>query len=180
MKYRRKIINYSVNTRLQLRLFIKVFFISVLAVGVMAAVFYFYSNREINDSYRQFHIHARNFLDLLRPAVILSLICVIVLSAAIALFLPLKVAGPLFRIERDMREKVSKGDLTVRFKLRKGDEVGDLADAVNETLENLRQKIETIRRSAEELEAAVKKGTGDKEIEKLAAEIKEGLQTFKL
>jgi methyl-accepting chemotaxis protein len=181
-KYKRKIINYSIKRRLQIRLFIKVLSVSIIGVGLMAVVFYFYSNREINESYQQFHIHAKNFLDYLLPAVILSLLLAFLLSVVITLFFPLRIAGPLYRIERDLKEKVGEGDLTVRFKLRKSDEIRDLADALNLSLEKLQQKIESLKRSSEKLAsiAEVTKGEGDKDIKRLAKEINEAVKGFKL
>ncbi|MBI5057752.1 MAG: hypothetical protein HZB61_14150 [Nitrospirae bacterium] len=182
MKNQRSVLNFSVNRRMQLRIFFNIFLLSVLAAVVMAFVFYLYSDREIGESYRQFHIHAKNFLDFLLPAVGMSLFFTIMLSATIALFFPIRIAGPLFRIERDIREKVSRGDLTVKFQLRKGDEAGDLADAVNNCIEGLRNKVDTVRQSAKELEALVRadKGTANPDVEKLVAKINEELQVFKL
>ncbi|RJR17069.1 MAG: methyl-accepting chemotaxis protein [Nitrospiraceae bacterium] len=178
-KNRRSIINYSVKRQMQIRLFIKILGIILIGVGLMAAVFYFFSNREINSSYRQFHIHANNFLELLRPTVFLSIFLALLASAAITLFLPIRIAGPLFRIERDMKEKVANGDLTVRFILRTGDEVGELADAVNHCLDSLGKKIETTQKLTNELESRLSGNEGD-EIKGLVVKIKDNLKQFKV
>jgi methyl-accepting chemotaxis protein len=179
---KRKRINYSIKTNMQMRLFIKVFVISLIGLGIMASIFYFYSDRAINASYRQFHVQADNFLDFLLPAILLSLLATIVLSAAITIFIPIKYAGPLFRIERDLRERVSTGDLTVRFTLRPGDEVTDLADAVNSCLETLGQKITKVRKSAEDLDAAIKdtNGAGASAAKDIIKKINEELKQFKV
>jgi methyl-accepting chemotaxis protein len=179
---KRKRINYSIKTNMQMRMFFKVFIISLIGVGLMASIFYFYSDRAINDSYRQFHVHADNFLDLLLPAILLSLLVTIILSAAITLFIPIKYAGPLFRIERELRERIGAGDLTVRFTLRPGDEVKDLADAVNSCLETLGRKVAKVRKSAEELDAAMKDKdrAGDSAAKEIIKKIKEELNQFKV
>jgi len=153
--YKRKRINYSIKTQMQVRLFLKMLSVSLVGVGLMGAIFYFYSDRVINNSFQQFHVHAQNFLDLLMPAIILSLLAAVILSAVISLTLPIKYAGPLFRIERELRAKVGAGDLTVRFKLRKGDEVKDLADAINDCLENIEKRIVKLKNSAEDLDAVI-------------------------
>jgi methyl-accepting chemotaxis protein len=147
----RKMINFSVKSQLQFRLLYKVMGIVFIGVGIMALIFYFYSNREINDSYRQFHVDAKNFLDYLWPAVISSLVLSTLAAIVITLFLPQRLAGPLYRIEKDLNDIVSKGDLTHRLTLRKGDEVTDLAEAVNMTVASLRQKLEKISAPAVEL-----------------------------
>ncbi len=178
----RKMLNFSVNRRLQLRLLIKVVGIVFVGVGIMAAIFYFYSNREINDSYRQFHVDAKNFLDYLWPAVISSLLLSTVAAIVITLFLPQRIAGPLYRIEKDLKDIVSNGNLTLKLKLRKGDEVTDLAEAVNITVDSLRQKIEKISQPAIELNEKIKEleGKTDSDIERLAKQINEALKEFKL
>lgn len=181
-KNRRKHLNFSIKRKMQLRLFIKVFTIAIVGVGIMGATFYFYSDREISSSYRQFHIHAKNFLDLLQPAIILSLLASLLVSIVIALFFPIKIAGPLYRIERDLKEKLAKGDLTVKFNLRKGDEVNDLAEAANICVANLKRKIETIKRSAADIEAAVRgpEGTENNNLKELVVKLNESLSQFKV
>lgn len=182
VKNRRKILNFSVNRKLQLRLFIKILGIATIGVVIMATVFYLYSNREIGNSYRQFHIHANNFLELLFPAAISSMILAIVAAIVITLFLPVRIAGPLYRIERDLKDRVSQGDLTMRLKLRKGDEFGELADTINMTIDSLRQKIDMIVQPAEELVTRIKAGDGNanKEIEILLNKMKEGMKGIKV
>jgi hypothetical protein len=80
---RRKTINYSVKRNMQIRLFLKVLSISLIGIALMAVIFYLYSNREINENYRQFHIHAQNFLDYLLPAVALSVLAAVFSAAAL-------------------------------------------------------------------------------------------------
>ncbi len=179
---RRKNLNFSVKRKMQIRLFAKILGISMTGVGIMAIVFYFYSDRAINSSYRQFHLHANNFLDLLLPAIVSSLALALIVSAVITLFLPIKIAGPLFRIERDLKEKVAKGDLTVRFQLRPGDEVSELANAINECLKNLGRKIKELKRSAKDLESivTVRPITEGGEVRKIASDINQNLSRFKV
>ncbi len=177
---KRKIINFSIKRQMQIRLFIKILGIILIGVGLMAAAFYLYSNREINASYRQFHVHADNFLDLLRPAIVSSLLLALFASVLITLFLPIKIAGPLYRIEREMKEKVAKGNLTVRFILRKGDEMGELAESINYCLESLGKKIETTQKLANDLEARMSQTeeTDRRDMQDLVKKIKESLMHF--
>lgn len=177
-KYKRKVINYSVNRQMQIRLFIKVLGVALVGIGLMATIFYFYSNRDISESYRQFHVHAKNFLEYLFPAVTISIIAAVFFAAVITLFFPLGIAGPLYRIEKDMEEKVREGDLTVRFKLRKSDEGRSLADAVNAALENLGSRIKTVKASAEKLDSV--SSEQDDEIKAIIKEINDTLKGFKL
>lgn len=47
-----------------------------------------------------------------------------------------KIAGPVYRIEKTIYD-MAKGNLMLRVRLRKGDELGDLADIINAMTENL-------------------------------------------
>ncbi len=178
----RKMLNFSVNRQLQLRLLVKVLGIVVVGAGIMAAVFYYYSNREISESYRQFHVQAKNFLDYLLPAVISSLLISVVAAVIITLFLPQRIAGPLYRIEKDLTDRISTGDLTVKVTLRKGDDVTNLANALNETISTLRGKVENVSRPALELQSRLNTmdGKADTEIAALSKQINEALKGFKI
>ena len=181
-KHRRRLLNYSIKRNMQIRLFLKVLSISIIGVALMAVIFYYYSYREINESYRQFHIHARNFLDFLLPAIIISFLAAIFSAVSITIFFPHRIAGPLHRIEKAMKEKISEGDLTVRFNLRKGDEVSDLAETVNCLLDKFRDKIEKAKKPAEELDSIIttRQWKVDKNMEGLVKEINEALKEFKV
>ena len=162
MKNRRRLINYSIKRKMQLRLLAKVMAISLLGILFAGAIFYFYSDIKIEGTYKQFHIHARNFLDYLLPAVAAAIIIGIISVASIAVFFPHSIAGPLHRIERILQEDIGKGNLNVHIKCRTGgDEVTELADAVNIMVERLKSKVMDI-------DVAVCN------IERLAAEISEG------
>lgn len=151
MKNRRSVINYSIKKQMQLRLLVRVMLIALIATGIAAAFFYFYSNQEIGQSFKQFHIHARSFLDFLLPAIVVALIIGIVIAFGMAIFFPHRIAGPLYRMEKELKEKVGEGDLTVRFSVRNGDEVGELADALNIMVEKLRLRLGKIKTASDEL-----------------------------
>lgn len=150
-KFKRKVLNFSIKRSFQFKLLLKILFIIFLGTAVTSGVFYFYANREISDSFRQFHITARNFLDYLLPAVLVSGGLGSIIAITLSLFFPLSLAGPLYRIEKDLREKVGEGDLTVRYRLRKGDELKDLADTLNIVLEKISLRVKDIDSASVEL-----------------------------
>lgn len=151
-KVKRSKINYSIKTSFQIRLFLKIALIILLSIAVTSGVFYFYSNREIGDSFTRFHVTARNFLDYLLPSVIASGILGLIIALAITIFFPHSIAGPLYRIEKDIKEKIGEsGDLTFRFNLRNGDELKDLADSLNIMLEKVNSNIMDVESIAAEL-----------------------------
>ncbi len=162
IKERRRRLNYSIKRQMQIRLFLKVLSVVLLGLVLSSAIFFYMSNQEIGETYRQFHIQARNFLDLLLPGIVIAFMVGLLVAVSIALFFPHRIAGPLYRIERELKEKVGEGDLRIKFTVREGDEIGDLADALNVMVGKLRAKMERLRAVTTELSAI----TEDKEIDR--------------
>lgn len=69
---------------------------------------------------------------------------IIVFFGVISVFVSHKIAGPLFRIKKSLIQ-VSQGDLSVVIKLRKWDDLKDLADQINVLIEELRTFVTTLR-----------------------------------
>lgn len=139
--YKRKILNLMVNRALQLRLIFRVSLIVMVSLLIMSGVYYQYANQEINGSFMQFHVKARNFLDFLLPVLGIAFVVSLLAGVSASLFVPQSLAGPLYRMEEDLR-RIAAGDLTVRINLRNGDEGGPLAAQINETVDQF-QKMAT-------------------------------------
>ncbi len=69
---------------------------------------------------------------------------VILFFCMISVFISHKVAGPLFRLKKSLI-KVTQGDLNVVIKLRKWDDLKDLAEHINTLIEELRTFVITLR-----------------------------------
>lgn len=61
-----------------------------------------------------------------------------------SIFISHKVAGPLFRMKKSLSQ-VAGGDLSVVIKLRKWDDLKDLADHTNALIEELRSFVNTLK-----------------------------------
>lgn len=138
--YKRKFLNLGVNRGMQFRMIMKMTAILFLCLLITSLTYYYFANQEITESFRLFHIKARNFLDFLLPAVIGSFVVSFVVGVTASLFFPQSYAGGLYGIERDLK-KLIDGDLSVRVKLRTGDEAIPLAGTVNELVNCFRGKI---------------------------------------
>ncbi len=180
-KVRRRIINFSIKREMQIRLLLKLMVIVLVSVGSTGVFFYLYSNQKIGQSFTQFHIQARSFLDYLLPAVVSATLLGILVAFVMALFFPHKIAGPLYRIERDLRERVGRGDLTIRFRVRRGDEMGELAESLNVMVERLAEKMERIDASTQELIRLLEREEIDKEeLRKVARRLEEVVREFRV
>ncbi len=143
-RYKRKrFFNYSIKTGLQLRMLIKIWIIILASLLLTGIIFYFYSDINVGKSYRLFHVKANNFLDFLLPVLLTGFFASLILGVVAALFFPHAVAGPIYRIEKEIIE-IGKGRLNKEVIVRKGDEVKDLADSVNVMIEELRNRIKRI------------------------------------
>lgn len=142
--YKRKILNFSVNRAMQLRMIGKLICIILVSLLISGGVYYHYANQQITASFMLFHIKARNFLDFLLPVVGISFVISLVVGTIASLFFPKNVAGPLYRIEEDVR-RIAEGDLTVQINLRSGDEGGSLAEQLNKMVKLFRETIVSVQ-----------------------------------
>ncbi len=177
MKERRKRLNLGIKRELQRRLILKILIIVVISLLCSTLLFYLYSSREVGKTYHQAHIRIRSFLELLWPVIIGGLIIGLGLGLLMALFYPHPIAGPLFRIERELR-KVGGGDLTLQLRLRKGDELKDLAEAINGMVGELRQRVERLKEQAAGVQKAAEGGKEGEVRERIRGLLKE-LEDFK-
>ncbi len=177
---RRKKINYSVKGRMQKRLFVSVMFVVLISVGLMALSFYFLANQEAGESYRQFHVNVKNLLDMLLPAVIIATLVGLVTAFIVAMFLPLKWVGPVYRIEQELKTGLDKGSLNMSFKLRDGDEFGELATSLDRTFCKVRGEISEVRSALAELKTALDSETHSAQTEAAFKKTEDALGELKI
>jgi len=159
--FKRKKLNLNVKREFQKWLLLRILGTVILSSLVAGTILYFYARHETTASFYEAHIKIIRVSDLLLPVVAAGSFVSLIGGALLALFLPQKVAGPIFRIEQDLRN-VEGGDLTVEVKLRKGDPLKDLAATINRTIASLRSKIHKVKEARTNVEKAL--SADDKEI----------------
>ncbi len=75
-------------------------------------------------------------------------------AAVFSIYLTHRLAGPLFRIEQTARELI-RGNLALRIRLRKGDELHELAGLLNEVLDTVEPAFREIRDSETHMREAL-------------------------
>lgn len=75
------------------------------------------------------------------PAIAIS----ISVLAVISVYITHKLAGPIYRFEKTAKDVIG-GDLSVRIRLRKGDDLKELANLLNQLLGNIDKSLMNIRR----------------------------------
>lgn len=145
---KRKILNFSVNRGLQVRMIGGIAIVMSCSLLLCALIYFYFANREITDSFRLFHIKARNFLDFLLPVVAGSFFLSLACGLIAVLFLPKSIAGGLYRLEQEVK-RIAAGDLSGKITLRHGDQVVPLADQINLLLESWRERVVLLRNALE-------------------------------
>ncbi len=84
-------------------------------------------------------------------ALIRNLLFVSPFIFVLALLFSHKIAGPVYRIEKSIYE-IAKGNLGLKLKLRRGDELWDLADIINTMTENLNKSTTLNKETASKIQ----------------------------
>lgn len=69
---------------------------------------------------------------------------VVLIAVLVTLVISHKIAGPMFRFDRDI-QRIAQGDLKSRIHIRKGDQLEEVANSLNNMIVSLNQKVTTIR-----------------------------------
>jgi len=157
----RKKLNLTVKREFQRWMLKQVLLAVVISSVVAAIILYFYARQEVIGSFFDAHVKIRRVSDLLLPVVIAGSSVSLVVGVVLSLFLPQKIAGPIYRIEQGLRE-VGRGDLTTTVTLRDDDTLKDLAESVNQATASLRNQVHVAKAGCMELEQAVLDGDSEK------------------
>ncbi|WP_373229162.1 methyl-accepting chemotaxis protein [Cohnella sp.] len=105
-----------------------------------------------------------------QSVVVGSLIVIFITAIATGTFLTLNITRPLIRIS-DSTRRVADGDLTVNeLKLKRGDEIGDLARSFNQMVRNTHNLIQQVNVSADQVASSAEELTASAEQTGKAAE----------
>lgn len=168
MENRRR--NYFINKKFQASFIIKFCSLVIIGTAISGGVVYWMSRSTVTSAFENSRLVIRSTADYILPSVLLSSAIVVIFiglaAIAITLFTSHRIAGPLFRIQREL-EELSKGNLNVNFILRKNDEVRVLADTLNDMTELFRRNILGSAKVISELEAALDANNTDSAKDKL-------------
>jgi len=117
--------------------------------------------------------------DFILPAIALSsgisVLLIGLTSIVIILFASHKIAGPLYRLEKDVQE-ITAGNLKIVFRLREGDELKALVGSMNDMTNTLHDRIAEAKNYLEEVQTS----SGlQPEVRQKAKLAREALEKFK-
>ena len=140
--YKRR--HYFIKKEFQFKFILKFCLILLAGILVSTALVYLLSMGTLTSSYENSKLVIENTARAIMPTLIMTNLitsAVIVLAAiAVTLFISHRLAGPMFRFEKDLR-RVGDGDLRTRIQLRKKDQLAHIALEFNRMTENTHHKI---------------------------------------
>ena len=122
--------NYYIDREFQTIFILK--FCGLIAIGsiISGLIIYAMSRATVTTTFENSRLTIKSTADFILPAVLLSGAVVIILiglaTIIMTLFISHKIAGPLYRLDKDVQE-VTSGNLRMVFHLRAGDEIRPLA-----------------------------------------------------
>lgn len=153
--------------------FILKFCLLVLAGCLLSmAILFFLSNETLTSTFENSRLLVRKTGFAILPSVIMTNLITLVIiglaTIAVVLFISHKIAGPLFRFEKELK-LIGEGDLTIKIWLRKDDQLKDLSESLNAMTENLNAKLTDVQKEIEKVLAAAEQPDIPKEM-KIAAD----------
>lgn len=176
---KRKRVNLSVKKYFQRWLLFRTLTAIILSSLIAALILYFYGRQEITSSFFDAHIQLRRFSDLLLPVIAAGTLIALTSGIILSLFIPQKIAGPIFRIEQDLKT-LQNGDLTSLICLREKDLLKDLAEEVNKTTIETRTRVLKSKEALASLVKAMGPTTEDHGAHGPIQELEKALARFKI
>ena len=153
--------NFYINKRFQGEFIVKFCVLVLLGSLISAVIVYMMTSSTVTTVFENSKLTIKSTADFIMPAVLLASAIVFILvglaTIAITLFTSHRIAGPLYRIEKDINQ-VTSGKLTTVFHLREGDEIKPIAESLGLMTASLREKISEIKKNIEEIESSAVSG----------------------
>ena len=181
-RYKRR--HYFVKKDYQFRFIVKFCLIVFLGALISSGLLFLFSRGTLTSSFDQSRLTIEKTSIAIMPAVLwtnaITLALITLATVIVVLFVSHKIAGPLFRFEKELRE-IAKGDLSKSIHLRREDQITEMAEELNRMTAGLRDRVRGVRSEVDRLIglAAAESGETDwqREMEALKAQIQ---QQFKL
>jgi methyl-accepting chemotaxis protein len=160
---------YFIKPGFQSRLTAIFILIVIIVANIVGALVYGFSvekleNKLVEES--KLPIDSKQLGQALLPGVIIAELLSIFVVAFICIFVTHTIAGPVYRMERVVRN-VGEGDLTHFTKLRPKDELKDLADAMNDMTMGLRNKVINLKENLAQIHENIDGAKASGNLEKL-------------
>ncbi|NVL90024.1 MAG: HAMP domain-containing protein [Desulfobacterales bacterium] len=153
-KHLHKRTHYFIKKDFQFKFILKFCLIILAGAFISTGLLFLFSHDTLTSSFQHSRLTIQNTAVAILPAVIytnlitLGLICMA--AIVVILFISHKIAGPIFRFEKEIKE-IGQGDLTKRIRLRKKDQITELAESIDNMTASLNEKVLDIQTGLERL-----------------------------
>ncbi len=163
---KRKKLNLRVKRNLQAWILIRILVVILISIAISLFILYLFSHRQIGTTFHRAHLTIRHVSDLLLPVIVASGGLCVLAGFLFAIFFPQRIAGPIYRIERGLKE-ISTGNFKHVFKLRKTDHFQSLAEAANEAMRRVAKELEDLENQLKSIEEILDRGENELAKEKI-------------
>ncbi len=167
--YRRK--QHFIKKGYQTRFIVKFCLLVLVGAVISSLLLYWVSQGSLTSTFENSRLTVRNTSVAILPAVIytnlITLALVTVATVFVVLYVSHRIAGPLYRFEKELAE-IAEGDLTKVIHLRRRDEVTDMAESLNRMTASLRGRLQELSKELDEAaRLAQEENASDALVEKL-------------
>jgi methyl-accepting chemotaxis protein len=144
--YRRK--NYFIDKNFQSKFILRFCLLVVIGGLLTIGLLYFFAMKSTTVAFVNSRVVARTTADFILPILVQTVAIVVIVVSLATVFVTLlvshKIAGPLYRFKKVM-QALTDGDFSSEFKIRRLDQLQDLADSFNVMIVKVRQELRGLK-----------------------------------
>ncbi|MBE9582144.1 MAG: HAMP domain-containing protein [Proteobacteria bacterium] len=163
--YKRRI--FFIKKEFQIRFILKFCLLLLAGIAISTGLLFLFSQDTLTSSFEQSRLVIKSTGQAILPSVIytnlITLGLVTLATIVVTLFVSHKIAGPMFRFEKELKQ-VAEGDLTKRVVLRKKDQITDMAESLNNMISSLHEKLLDIQTDVERIRQSASRQNAPKEL----------------
>lgn len=157
--------NFFIKKDFQARFILRFSLLILIGSVISTGLLFYFSRGTLTSSFYKSRLVVQTTAEAILPAVLatnlITFIIISLASIAVCLFVSHKIAGPLFRFEKDIKS-IGEGDLTLRIHLRQKDQLVDLVRELNTMTGGLHARITGLRdQLADLIASAGEQGVSD-------------------
>ena len=163
--YKRR--KFLIKKEFQVRFILKFCLLLLVGIAISTGLLFLFSQDTLTSSFEQSRLVIKSTGQAILPSVIytnlITLGLVTLATIVVTLFVSHKIAGPMFRFEKELKQ-VAEGDLTKRVVLRKKDQITDMAGCLNDMISSLHEKLLDIQTDVERIRQSASRQNAPKEL----------------
>lgn len=178
--------NYFIKKRFQLNFISGFLVLLLLEAALIAGLFMHVSSNTLTTGYSDAILKVQRTSDFFMVSFLLITLIVVVgmgmAGMVVFILLSHRLAGPLYRFERTLKE-IEEGDLTTRVNLRRTDQIAELKEALNVLILSLDKRMGRIKIDLIELKKLLSDKSDPetiKKIDRVMDSLKEEIEHFKV